>query len=598
VYDELGQLVQKKLGDNIQTVDYQYNIRGWLTRLNNPTNLGDDLFGMELKYNTGVSVLSADAQFNGNISAMTWAGSQFDGMRTYGFTYDALNRLSQARYGEGSTYNDNLDQYKVSIGSYDWNGNIVSLDRYLKGSLMDQMVYTYDGNQLKRVSDTGDKQKGFIDGETLATEYDYDLNGNMKMDMNKGLTNVAYNHLNLPKKVVADGEYIDYIYDALGTKLAKKVRTATTEDVHYRGSFVYRGSSLDYLIHDEGLIDIDGSTTTYQYYLKAHLGNTRAVFTDKNGTAQLEQEQHYYPVGMVMDGLKYNNSTPNKYLYNGKELQDDQLGSNKLDWLDYGATMYDAQIGRWHCIDPLAESYYSQSSYHFSGNNPIRFIDDNGMNYGDYFDAEGAYLGNDGIDDDKVYLVKKNSAVSSDTKTQNIVVNDKSEVTLIGGRSDFLDMNGYKISSEGTKNNLIGLSINMKESGVTDNYEKITVVSGDRSAARNKKAGGAKKSAHLLGVAADIKVKGMSNETLANAANSSGLFSGVIYYPAMGETRRFGERTATRLIGKDDPMQYSVKFKQKLWPHVHVDNKPRKYSYFGMYIGHNGVKNKYKPYKK
>ena len=200
----------------------------------------------------------------------------------------------------------------------------------------------------------------------------------MTEDKNKGLTDVDYNYLNLPQKVIAGTDSILYIYDALGTKLAKKLHTASTEEVHYRGSFVYKGSSLDYLIHEEGLIDIEGSNATYQYYLKDHLGNIRVVFTNNEGVAQLEQEQHYYPFGMVIDGLKYNNSTPNKYLYNGKELQDDLVGSNKLDWLDYGARMYDTRIGRFHLVDNYAEKYVSLTPYHYTANNPLNFIDYNG----------------------------------------------------------------------------------------------------------------------------------------------------------------------------------------------------------------------------
>jgi hypothetical protein len=65
--------------------------------------------------------------------------------------------------------------------------------------------------------------------------------------------------------------------------------------------------------------------------------------------------------------------------------------------------MYDPSLGRWHSVDPLAEDYYSQSPYHFSGNNPIRLLDLNGMNYGDFYKENGTWLGSDGIDDDKVY---------------------------------------------------------------------------------------------------------------------------------------------------------------------------------------------------
>jgi RHS repeat-associated protein len=84
-------------------------------------------------------------------------------------------------------------------------------------------------------------------------------------------------------------------------------------------------------------------------------------------------------------------TSTNKYLYNGKELENDF----ELGYYDYGARFYDPALGRWHSVDPLAESYYSQSVYHFSGNNPILYRDDNGMNYNPIYGVDGSFLGTD-----------------------------------------------------------------------------------------------------------------------------------------------------------------------------------------------------------
>ena len=102
--------------------------------------------------------------------------------------------------------------------------------------------------------------------------------------------------------------------------------------------------------------------------------NIRLEFKqDANGEATITQENHYYPFGMRFSGEVFANND-NDFRYNGKELQDD-FG---LDWYDYGARFYDAQLGRWHVVDPQAERYNSISPYVYVANNPLLFIDPNG----------------------------------------------------------------------------------------------------------------------------------------------------------------------------------------------------------------------------
>ncbi|MGE0930844.1 JAB-like toxin 1 domain-containing protein [Peijinzhouia sedimentorum] len=98
-------------------------------------------------------------------------------------------------------------------------------------------------------------------------------------------------------------------------------------------------------------------------------------FSISSSQAVIIQENHYYPFGMQIAGLELDLGSRNRYLYNGKELQDD----HNLDWHDYGARMYDAQIGRWHVVDPLAEIALDKTPYHFVSNNPINRIDPDGL---------------------------------------------------------------------------------------------------------------------------------------------------------------------------------------------------------------------------
>jgi RHS repeat-associated protein len=383
-YDELGQLIEKQVHSGIQSIDFRYNIRGWLTNINNAAlsndgtlnNDSNDLFGMELAYNAAVSGLSSsvDAQYNGNISAVQWKRKDQSNTQGYLFNYDALNRLKKADYKYRSSSWVNSSNYDVygnhsgKIG-YDLNGNIMSLVRKNgSGTTIDNLSYAYNGNQLKSVEDAAGND-GFKELVSNPTEYVFDDNGNLIDDDNRGHV-IQYNLLNLPKNL--NSGTLRYEYSAAGEKLKKIFNNTTTTD--YIGNFVYNGSSLAYIITSEGRIVKPGSTYEYEYNLKDHLGNTRVSFHASQGTPIVKQYQDYYPFGMAMGLLQGDN----RYLYNGKELQTETVNGDNLDWLDYGARFLDPALGRWHVIDNKAEKYLKVSPYNYALNNPILFLDPDG----------------------------------------------------------------------------------------------------------------------------------------------------------------------------------------------------------------------------
>ena len=207
----------------------------------------------------------------------------------------------------------------------------------------------------------------FKDSMKQANEYTYDANGNLTKDLNKNITGISYNCLNLPNTVTfSDGSTITYIYGADGTKLRtvhKIGSTTTTTD--YCGNVIYENGVQKLLLTEEGYVTL--SDSKYHYYLKDHQGNNRVVIS-QSGT--VEETNHYYPFG----GAFASTSNVQPYKYNGKEL-DSKKG---LNWYDYGARHYDAALGRFTTNDRFAEKYYSMSPYQYGANNPVNNIDVNG----------------------------------------------------------------------------------------------------------------------------------------------------------------------------------------------------------------------------
>ena len=388
-----------------------------------PSFVPGTLFGMKLYYEQGNGDLVAPAQYNGNISWMEWrvAGEL---KHQYGFDYDGVNRLLYAKYkgkNEETCKEMPPGAYDVKITGYDNMGNILGITR--KGltdivddipqyGVIDQMSYTYNPgtNLLQSISESGNTQHGFKN----STTYGYDGQGNMTSD-GSNISNITYSdYLDLPLKIEAQDGYIEMVYDADGRKLRQryyKAGGALEKEYLYQDGVEYKDGNLESIYHEEGRIVYDGdipnaadqATMTYrEFFLKDHLGNTRVRFVDKDGDGviqldttnekfnELTGSYHYYPFGMQWEGGHYRkdpvNPPPtqgnffapqnviNKYRYNGKEYIEDY----GIGLYDYGARWYDAAVGRFMSVDPLAEKYPGWSPYAYVANNPVNGIDPDG----------------------------------------------------------------------------------------------------------------------------------------------------------------------------------------------------------------------------
>lgn len=367
--DEFGRVKTKKIGTDpensslaMETQDISYNIQGQLTGINKDyaqsiSGYGNGAqwhkrFGMSMGYEDGtVFGSNFTPQFNGNISGIIWRSQGDNTQRKYNFEYDNLGRFKNASFTQKESISNSspwlASKVNLSslVSSYDGNGNILGLQHIgiIPGSnggiLIDNLQYQYfpNSNQLKSVTDlafAGDPTKNGKQGDfkdysaANAIDYQYDKNGNLEIDKNKAiiddaselnspLRGVFYNFLDLPQQIsIKDKSKTDYIYDATGNKLGKKLTLLTAgappaKTTWFIDGLVYEDDELQYILHEEGRLRImepvaayslpsnsvnyldirgklelinNGNTHkwgVWDYFIKDHLSNTRLVLTDE-----------------------------------------------------------------------------------------------------------------------------------------------------------------------------------------------------------------------------------------------------------------------------------------------------------------------------
>jgi RHS repeat-associated protein len=339
-YDELGRAQTKYLGNNVDNLNYTYNVRNWLTAINPNYVNGSaaNYFGMELGYDKTSSVAPGNTyknpQFEGNIEGTVWKTAGSGVNRKYDFSYDPINRLIGADFnqynGSGFDKSAKID-FSVSGLTYDLNGNILSMTQQgfvLGGSQpIDGLTYSYMNggvsNRLAGITDANNNatsQLGdfhYNPATKQATDYAYDGNGNLHSDNNKNIDSIGYNYLNLVQYVHMKGKgTIAYTYDALGTKWRKTITDSVaglSTTITYIGRFVYQQvdaisnpnggyDTLQFMGHEEGRTRwalhtyINGTSAygfEYDFFEKDHLDNTRMVLTQEKDTTNYIATMEY-----------------------------------------------------------------------------------------------------------------------------------------------------------------------------------------------------------------------------------------------------------------------------------------------------------------
>ena len=386
-YDVFGNVTANNRPGTAADMTYTYDtLHGWLKGISSPSGFSQQL----LREDATVPL------FSGNIGSIQWRNTNNGEQHKYDYTYDELGRLTDARY---SSSNGASGRYDEQV-TYNPNGSITSLQRGgMKNDgtfgTIDDLTISYNGNRLLKVTDAAEALNyngalDFNDGANADCEYEYDSNGALTYDSNRGINSITYDYGHHPYKfnmnMPSGPRSLQNDYTPDGRKLSSRhvmsfptlhgYTKKTTTDLYIDGLIVRDGVPLLWQF-DGGYVELNenGTPTSWNYYITDHLGSTRKV-VDSNDS--IKETINYYPFGSEMkmqDPAQMAGDTWQPYRFTSKELDK----QNGLNWYDFGARWFDvAGVPMWTSVDPLAEKYYNVSPYSYCAGDPVNKFDPDG----------------------------------------------------------------------------------------------------------------------------------------------------------------------------------------------------------------------------
>jgi RHS repeat-associated protein len=201
-----------------------------------------------------------------------------------------------------------------------------------------------------------------------------------------------------------------------------------------------------------------------------------------NDNGQVTQTLNYLPYGDAWVDLQYFDLMPAEnnlgvYKFNGKE-KDAESGYNYC-----GARYYDSEKLSWLSVDPMSDKYPNLSPYVYCADNPVKLIDPNGEEIGDYYNNKGEFLGTDGINDGKVYVLKDKFEEKVKTDVFNGGLLNKEYVKFLQNSSDEFVYNQTELNryAANVYNESYGMSQEDKNkiASAMENRLKSTIYKGD-----------------------------------------------------------------------------------------------------------------------